>query len=243
MKIVYVVPGIMSQTELGAEELERRKGFLQEHAGKDVLVEITDVEQGPGSIESAYEEYLSIPETVKKVVQAEEEGFDGVIVGCYGDPGIDAMREMVKIPVVGPGETSMLVASMLGHRFSIITVLDSIVPSLEKLARIVGVDGKLASVRAANIPVLDLNKDSETTKQRMLAESEEAMSKDRADVIILGCMSMAFMEVSDEMQEKLRIPVVNPAIVSLKVLEGLIAAGLTHSKKAYPIPPKLVNQE
>jgi allantoin racemase len=243
VKIVYVVPGIMSLTELGTDELERRKGFLQENAGKDVRVEITDVEQGPSSIESAYEEYLSVPETVKKVVQAEEEGFDGVIVGCYGDPGMDAVREMVTIPVVGPGETSMLVASMLGHRFSIITVLDSVVPSLEKLARIVGVEGKLASVRAANIPVLDLKKDVETTKQRMVAESENAMTKDRADVIILGCMSMAFMGVSDEMQEKLGIPVVNPAVVSLKVLEGLITAGLTHSKKAYPIPPKLVNQE
>ncbi|MFC2165369.1 aspartate/glutamate racemase family protein [Acidobacteriota bacterium] len=243
MKIVYVVPGIMSQTELGAEELERRKGFLQERAGKDVLIDITDVEHGPSSIESAYEEYLSIPETVKKVVQAEKEGFDGAIVGCYGDPGIDAMREMVKIPVVGPGETSMLVASMLGHRFSIITVMDSVVPSLEKLARIVGVDGKLASVRAANIPVLDLKKDIETTKRRMIAESEKAMADDRADVIILGCMSMAFMGVSDEMQETLGIPVVNPAVVSLKVLESLITSHLTHSKKAYPVPPKLANKE
>ena len=243
MKIVYVVPGIMTQTELGAEELERRKRFLQEHVGKDVLIDITDVEQGPSSIESAYEEYLSIPETVKKVVQAEKEGFDGVIVGCYGDPGLDAMREMVKIPVVGPGETSMLVASMLGHRFSIITVMDSVVPSLEKLARIVGVDGKLASVRAANIPILDLKKDIEMTKRRMIAESEKAMANERADVIILGCMSMAFMGVSEEMQEALGIPVVNPAVVSLKVLEGLITAHLTHSKKAYPVPPKLRNKK
>jgi len=238
MKIVYVVPGIMSQTELGAVELERRKKFLQERAGKDVQVEITDVELGPSSIESAYEEYLSIPETIKRVLQAEHEGFDGVIVGCYGDPGVDAMREVVKIPVVGPGEASMLVASMLGHRFSIITVLDSVVPSLEKLARIVGVERKLASVRAADIPVLELKKDIQATRQRMLVESEKAMTEDRADVIILGCMSMAFMGVSDEMQESLGIPVVNPAVVSLKVLEGLIAAHLTHSKKAYPVPPK-----
>lgn len=243
MKIVYVVPGIMSQTELGAEELERRKSFLQGYAGKDVQVDITDVEHGPTSIESAYEEYLSIPESAKKVVQAEKDGFDGVIVGCYGDPGIDAMRELVKIPVVGPGETSMLIGAMLGHRFSIITVMDSVVPSLEKLARIVGLESKLASVRAANIPVLDLKKDVAMTKQRMISESEKAMKEDRADVIILGCMSMAFMGVSDEMQGVLGIPVVNPAVVSLKVLEGLVAARITHSKKAYPVPPKLANQK
>jgi len=49
VKVLYVVPGIMSKTDLGAEELERRKGFLQERAGKDVLVDITDVEHGPTS--------------------------------------------------------------------------------------------------------------------------------------------------------------------------------------------------
>jgi allantoin racemase len=48
------------------------------------------------------------------------------------------------------------------------------------------------------------------------------------------------MGVSDKMQESLGIPVVNPAIAALKVLEGLVIAGLSHSKKAYPFPPKKV---
>ena len=64
MKILYIVPGIMSKTNLGTDELTRRKKILQSYAGKDVMVDITDIKQGPSSIESAYEEYLSIPETV-----------------------------------------------------------------------------------------------------------------------------------------------------------------------------------
>ena len=51
----------MAQTELGVEELNRRKTILQSHAQMDTIVEITDVESGPSSIESAYEEYLSEP--------------------------------------------------------------------------------------------------------------------------------------------------------------------------------------
>ena len=238
MKILYVVPGTMSKTHLGSEELERRKSILQSHAGKDVVVDITDIEKGPSSIESAYEEYLSVPETVRKAIQAEKDGYDGMILGCFGDPGLDAIREKVKIPVVGPGETSMAVASMLGHKFSIVTVMDSVVPSLEKLARVAGLEGKLASVRSINIPVLELGRDFEVTKIEMIEEAKKAMENDRADVIVLGCMSMSFMGVSDEMQEALGIPVVNPALISLKVLEGLIQTHLTHSKKAYPFPPK-----
>jgi allantoin racemase len=238
VRILYIVPGIMAQTDLGEKELARRKNILQSFAQKDTIVDVTDIEDGPRSIESAYEEYLSIPGTVERAVQAENEGFDGVILGCFGDPGLDALREMVSIPVVGPGETAVHFASMRGRRFSIITVMDSVVPSLERLARIVGLDQRLASVRAVNIPVLELRQNMDSTKNRMIEESQKAIEEDKSDVVVLGCMSMAFMEVSYEMQKVLGIPVVNPAFVSLKVLEGLVSANLTQSKKAYPFPKK-----
>jgi allantoin racemase len=228
----------MAQTDLGKGELERRRNILQSVAQKDTVIDVIDIEHGPSSIESFYEEYLSVPETVNKTIQAEKDGFDGVILGCFGDPGLDALREMVRIPVVGPGETSMHVASMLGRRFSIITVLDSVVPSLERLTRIVGLDQELASVRAVNIPVLKLRLDIETTTNRMIEESQKAIKEDKSDVVVLGCMSMAFMGISDKMQKVLGIPVVNPAFVSLKVLEGLVNANLSQSKKAYPFPKK-----
>jgi allantoin racemase len=240
MKILYILPGTMAQTDLGSKELERRKNILQSHAWNETVVEITDLEYGPMSIESAYEEYLSIPETVKKTIQAEKDGFEGVILGCFGDPGLEALREMVRIPIIGPGETAMHVASMLGNSFSVVTVLKSVVPSLERLARLAGLDQKLASVRAVDIPVLELRKNIEHTMRRMMEESQMAIKEDKGDVIVLGCMSMAFMGVSDKMQESLGIPVVNPAIAALKVLEGLVIAGLSHSKKAYPFPPKKV---
>ena len=72
----------------------------------------------------------------------------------------------------------------------------------------------------------------------MMEESQKAIQEDSADVIVLGCMSMAFMGVSDMMQKSLGIPVVNPALLSLTVLEGLVHADLSQSKKAYPFPPK-----
>lgn len=234
MKLLYIVPG----TGMGQAEMERRRRILQSSAGKDVQVDIDESDRGPTSIESSYEEYLSVPDLVTRAVQAEKEGSDGVILGCFGDPGIEAVREMVSIPVVGPGECSMVTAALLGHRFSIITIMDSVVASMENRAKIVGVHEKLASVRSVNIPVLKLANDPALAKGRMIEEARWARDLDRADVIVLGCMSMAFLGVSDEMQASLGIPVVNPAVVSLKILEGLIAAKLSHSKKAFPFPPK-----
>lgn len=238
VKIMYIVPGVMSRTDLGIPELERRKKILESHADGGTSIGITDLDEGPSSIESSYEEYLSVPGAVKMAVQAEKDGYDGIILGCFGDPGLDALREMVKIPVVGPGETAMHLASLLGRRFSIVTVLDSVRPSLERMASVAGLDRKLASVRAVNIPVLELRRDTGVSFNRMMEESRNAIREDRADVIVLGCMSMAFMDVAERIQESLGVPVVNPAVASLKVLEGLVKAGLAHSKKAYPFPPK-----
>jgi allantoin racemase len=238
VKILYIVPGTMSKTSLGNEELERRRKMLQSLAQRDTEVHITDIEQGPPSIESAWEEYLSVPETVKKAVQAEKDGYDGLILGCFGDPGLDALREMLTVPVVGPGGASLHIASMLTDRFSVVTVMESVVPSLEKLARISGMDRKLASVRWVNIPVLELRNDAARTTARIIEQGQRAVTEDRAGAVVLGCMSMAFMGISGKVQEALSIPVVNPAWVSLKILEGLVSCRLSHSKKAYPFPPK-----
>lgn len=55
------------------------------------------------------------------VVRAEREGFDAVAIGCFLDPALDPLREIVDIPIVSLAETGMLTACMLGKRFSILS--------------------------------------------------------------------------------------------------------------------------
>lgn len=239
MQLAYVVPGPMSSGVLGSGELERRRDVLQRIAFPGTEVVITEVEDGPSSVESAYEEYLAVPGTVEACRSLEEQGLDGCIVGCFGDPGVDAVREVIEIPVVGPGEAAMLTAASLGHRFSIVTILDSIIPPLRKLAWSVGVLDKVASIRSVGIPVLELYEDSERTFARMVEVGRRCLEEDGADTLILGCMTMAFAERHLELQDKLGVPVVSPAHAALKYLEGLVSCGLRHSKLAYPVPPKL----
>jgi allantoin racemase len=238
MRIVYIMPVVAATEGHGPAEMDRRRGILQGWADSGSLVTVRDLPGGPLSIECLAEEYLAVPELLRAVQGVEAGGDDVAIVGCYGDPGVDACREIVRIPVVAPGECSMLVAASLGHRFSIVTVVDTLVHPLERLARLVGVDSKLASVRAASVPVLDLAQDTEQSYRRVAEIARAAISQDRADTLILGCMSMAFLEVSDRLQADLGVPVVNPALVTLKFSEMLVKANLTSSKQAYPFPPK-----
>lgn len=243
MRVLYLIPGWMSRTEAGQQEMQRRLRFLQRETHPHTQVEVWDVQGGPSSIESMYEEYLSVPGALDRIQEASRAGFDGIILGCYGDPGVDAARELVSIPVVGPGEASMLFAASLGHRFSILTILDSVIHPLRRLAHDVGVDGKLASVRAVNIPVLNLAKDPESTYQRMLEAGRLALDIDGADTLVLGCMTMAFLDEHRRLSGALGVPVVNPVQAALRLVESLVSMGLAHSKRAFPVPPKMAPTE
>ena len=239
MKILYLIPGPMGRTSEGRAEVERRGNLLKRYAALGTEVGIEAVSEGPASIESMYEEYLSIPATARRAVELEQEGWHAVILGCYGDPGLDAMRELVSIPVVGPGEATALLAASLGHRFSIITVTESAIPGMARQIRNVGVGEKLASVRAVEIPVLQLNEDRQGTIEAVIEEGRKAINEDRADTLIVGCMSMGFLEIAEAAGAELGVPVLNPARVSLKFAEAIVGAGLTHSRRAYLTPPKL----
>ncbi len=160
--------------------------------------------------------------------------------GCAGDPGLDAAREITdSMLVVGPGQTSLQVAAMLGHRFSILTIDDSMIASGYDLAYKAGVSAKLASVVAVNIPVLELATDRAASLATIAAAGRLAVERDRADVLALGCMSMGFLDVAKEIEAAVGVPVVNPSLTGLKIAEALVGSGLMHSKTAFATPPKI----
>jgi allantoin racemase len=239
MRIVYLVPGPMGRTPEGRVELERRGSLLEKYAAPGTEIGIVDVPEGPASIESMYEEYLSIPATCRRALELQEEGWDAIILGCYGDPGLDALRELLTIPVIGPGEATGLMAASLGHHFSVITITESVIATMEKLMRNVGIGDKLASVRVVGIPVLELHSDRERSLAATIEHGRKAIEQDRADALIVGCMTMGFLEIAEAAGEELGVPFLNPGRVSLKFAEATVGAGLTHSKRAYMTPPKL----
>lgn len=238
-RIAYLIPGPIHRTVLGAAEVARRQTKLAEWAAPGTSVCVRAVESGPASIESMYEEYLSIPPTAALLRQIEDEGFDAGIIGCFGDPGLDGLREISDMLVVGPAGASIALATTLGHRFSIVTVTASIVPALRRLAWEAGAIDALASVRYIETSVLSVNKEPGVALERMLEQGRAAIEQDGADVIVLGCMSMGFLDVAEEMTRRLGVPVINPSKASLKVAEATVAMGLRHSRVAYHKPPKL----
>lgn len=222
----------------GQKELDRRRGILQEFAAAGTEVVVWDAPSGPASIESSVEEHLAIPGVLNGVRRAEREGFDALIVGCFGDPGVEAARELASIPIIGPCEASLAASISLGHQTSIITVLHNVIYSLKRVARVARLENRLASVRAVEVSVLDLAKERPRVIETFVDEGKKAIEEDGADVLVPGCMSMAFLGIAEDVQKELGIPVLNPAAVALKTAELFVRLGLRTSKRAYPTPPK-----
>lgn len=239
MRVAYVVPGPMSKGPMGLQEMKRREALLNEWAFPGTEVSVVDVPDGPASIESAYEEALCVPATVELIMQCERKGFDAAIIGCFGDPGLEAARELTSMPVVGPCESSLLLAASLGHKFSVLTIFDSMIAGQEMLAYKAGVRDKLASVRATGIPVLDLMKDPERTKKRLVETAELCVRQDHADAFLFGCMTMSFLDLADEISAAVGVPAVNAGMAALKHAETLVSMRLSHSKTAFPLPAKM----
>lgn len=239
MRICYLVPGALSRGPGGREELERRAAFLRERSLTGADVTVVDDPRGPLSIESAAEEELAAAGIARAAAALADEEHDAVVIGCFGDPGLDGAREALRIPVVGPAQASIHLAAQLGDRFALLTVVDGVVPVLRRLVRRYGLEAALAGVWAVDVPVLEL-RGRRTEVLGMLASRAERAVADGADVLVLGCMTMGFLDVAADLQERIGIPIVNPVLAGLHAAETMVAGALRHSRRAWPAPRKAV---
>ncbi|MFI2347471.1 aspartate/glutamate racemase family protein [Streptomyces sp. NPDC019443] len=78
-------------------------------------------------------------------------------MACFGDPGLDAARELAAGPVIGIAEAAMHTAVLLGRSFSIVTTLSRTIGHTRDLARRYVIADACQAVHACGIPVLDLD--------------------------------------------------------------------------------------
>lgn len=224
MRILYHIPGDMAGGPLGAAEMARRERRLNEWAGAGTGVEVADSPGGPRSIESEAEEALAVGPMIA-AIRSRATTPDAVIVGCFGDPGLPALRELLGRPVVGPFEASLHAAAQLGARVGVVTVLDRVIPLLDRLARATAQWPIYAGSIAVNVPVLELHRDPAARLAQIVEAGRRLVAREGADVLVLGCMSMAFLDVAGQASAACGVPVVNPARAALETAELLLSLG------------------
>ena len=239
-KIAFLLPSAATGRLSG--ELARREGVLRSIAGPDTQIDIfgletSSVESRLGTIESAYDAAIEVPELLRCAKEAERAGYQALIVSCGGDPGVEPLREVVSIPVVPPGMTAQHICSMLGRRFSVLTTGKGSPRRTEIHER----EGllKLVSLHPIGLSVPEVRQKKEQAFEAMVREGKRAVGEYGAGSVTYGCMSMGFLMVDDELTEEIGVPAVNPVKTAVKAAEMLIDLRLTHSKLDYPTPPSL----
>ena len=173
-------------------------------------------------------------------IQAQEDGFDAVCINTVSDSGLAALRSRLSIPVLSPGQSAFHVASMLGHKFSILTMWERWFPLYRKTLREYGLESRVASIRAIEVrpDTVELLSGKEDIVFARLEETAlKAIKEDGADVIVLGSTTMH--QSHAYLASKLPVPVLNPGVIAYKLCEMFLDLGITHSKKAYPSPETL----
>ncbi len=203
--------------------------------GEDVTLAALTATYGAPSIEGYYDEVFAVPPMIEMLTPMADE-IDGVVVGCFDDTGVDALRTILDIPVVGICQAAMQAAAVVANRFSIITTLKRSVPALEHLVMRYGFSQMCAKVRAADIPVLDLE-DNESASVRLITrEIERALEEDDAEAIVLGCAGM--IDFTRTLTGQFGVPVIEGVGPAVKLVEGLASLQLKTSRRGGYAAPR-----
>ena len=190
---------------------------------------------GPASIEGNYDEAMSLPGMLAEIAKGERDGADAHIIACFDDTGLEAARCLAAAPVIGIGEAAFHMASLIAHRFSVVTTLSRSVAAIEGNLVKYGLDRRCAKVRAAEVPVLALEDPQSDAYRHIAAEIARAKLEDRAEAIVLGCAGMA--DLAARLSAEHGLPVVDGVAAAVKLAEALCGLGLKTSKvSSYAMP-------
>lgn len=199
------------------------------------------IPEGSVTIECEYDEVYSAPHVVSLAVEeAEAREIDGVFSNCFGDPGVRAIREKLKVPVFGGFEPAIYLGLGLGDTLGIVTVLKNVVPMINGAIVRAGLERRVTSVRTLDMPVIELQ-DRNKLMANLYTECRKAIEEDGVSVLIMGCTGI--IGVTDEMTGRLRadgydVPVLEAAQCAMTLTELYARMGLYQSRQTYREPPK-----
>jgi allantoin racemase len=190
---------------------------------------------GAESVEGNFESYLAAVAVMNAVVTYDGP-FDAVIQAGFGEHGREGLQELLDVPVVDITEAAGHVASLIGHRYSVVTTLDRTVPLIEGRLALGGLAARCASVRSSGLSVLQLEEDPAMAVKAIVREAELAVRDDHAEVICLGCGGMAGLD--EAVRRATGVPVVDGVTAAVKLAESLVGLGLSTSKIRTYAPPR-----
>jgi len=218
LKILCINPNSSQEVTEGIEKICRKYSL------SDTEIEVKYIKEAPPGIESYRDAAVSVKYLLNKFEEWENQ-YDGFIIACHSDIGIDLLRELTAKPVIGIGEASMLFALPLGHKFSILSLKRKKIPQKEDLVRKYGLENRCASIRITGLGVIASD---EEKREKLMKEGIKTVKEDGAEVLILGCAGMAGFD--KKIEKIVGVPVIDGVVSALLIMESLIRYRVKTSK-------------
>lgn len=204
----------------------RIQACARQFAGTRFQVDCLCSPGAPDFIETYLDMHQAAPGMVELLRKNQEE-YDAFVVACGYDPNLDLLKELSPKPVVGTAEASMKLATMLGHRFSILCTDEHSIPIKEELALHYGVERQTASIQVVRLPSCPAERLSPEAMQAYVQACRRA-AEDGAEVVVLSCAG--FTGLDQELTQKAGLPVLDGVTCALILAEGMVRSGITLSK-------------
>lgn len=194
----------------------------------------TQPQRGPQSIECYYDEFLAIPPILETIILAKDQA-DAFVIACWGDPGVEAAREITTKPVIGIAEASMYVANMVAARWGIVTTQHRTLDMIHQTVHRAGFSHRCVSVRTTGIPVVETETARQSTIEALVAVGRLAIEQDQAEALCLGCAGMSRLDL--ELEQRLGVPVIDAVAAGVKMAEAMVGLKKQNSKAlTYQMP-------
>jgi allantoin racemase len=208
-------------------------------------VEIVGVDEGKDPVITYSDIEYMMPGILNRIAKAEAEGHPAAVIGCFGDPALAAVRQKVKIPVLGPGETALAVASTLGHKILLLEPSKEFVFPTEEMVAKYGYTDKVVGIHHVEVPLeacctvfRDQTEATQKLSNEVAQEVCKRVSESGAHVVILGCIGLAgFVDIVNRAlgESGYMVPIVEPGAVVMGYAKFLLQLNLNQSREMWRI--------
>lgn len=208
MKVLVINPN--SSEEMTKNIRETVNNFVQNRFVADVV----SVKSSPEFIGS-YVDIAMAAQGILDCIKENENKYDAFILACHLDPNLDAAKEITNKLVVGIGEVSMKMASLLGRNFSVIGSSNKTTPLKQELVVKYGLKKYCSSIRTPSEEQINLS-----LEEKLILAAKEAVEKDKVDILVLGCAG--FTGIDKKIEKEVGVKVLDGVLCSLGFVEGIL---------------------
>jgi len=167
-------------------------------------------------------DWLVAGPAILAALSARRGGFDAAVIAVFGDPALDAAKELLDVPVLGISEAAFHAAAMLGRRFGVVSFTAALRPMFEECLAHHGLAARCAGFRMGPPDASYPDGFGEREKATLLALVRASVEQDGAEAVILAGGPLAGL--APVLQPEIGVPLVDGTAAAVRLAAAL--AGL-----------------